>query len=207
MYPEEKLETHLCNFRAKIVPNSSVLYFQTNNKIKILNDPNYISSTSISSTFDGNYIVIDYEYGVSTAYKVIYKKGKPKRLSFINDFITEVDAISSINGKDFICSTCLKNKIFIWDFIRAIIIQTLEFPEDIKGTTFDEDNGFLWCWSETTLYLNSVNGTIILKTSPPDGIIRAYGAYDKSITLIGNGGVEGIAFYGQSSHTIMLKPL
>ncbi|KAH0794652.1 Beige/BEACH domain containing protein [Histomonas meleagridis] len=206
VYKTENCSTFICQFKSQILPKSTVLRIQIGGVPLILEDSSFLSAVSINSSMNGNYLVIDHDFGVSSVYRVLYKKKKkPFDIMFLNYFVANTKPSSAIDETDYLCATSFEKKVVLWDFIRSVIIKVIEFDEIINGCAFDEDNGYLWCWSENTLFLCSVNGTVFLKTNPQCGIDRAYGASDKAIMIVGKDEKEFEVFYGQSSNSLVTK--
>jgi len=128
-----------------------------------------VFATSLMISNNGLFIVIDYEFGLSRVYRVLYSHGTPCSLSFINDFSWKSNPSSVISGTHWICSTAVQNQLVMWEIFSGTIHHTLEFNEKIYALCFDEEYG-TWVATETKGYFISINGNIISEIDLPEEV-------------------------------------
>lgn len=121
----------------------------------------YGFAESISVSIDGVFFVIDFAFGITRAYKVIYSQGNPTRAKCLCEFSAGAKPISSVSGHDWICATASGNILAFWEIISGTVHRLLKFDADITALSFDESSAFVWIAIENKAIIIGINGKTI----------------------------------------------
>ncbi|EAY13190.1 hypothetical protein TVAG_097580 [Trichomonas vaginalis G3] len=126
-------------------------------------DPLLVFSCGLSLSVNGMFLVVDFEFGLSRTYRILYTDGLPSSIQMITEFSWGGRPSSCISGVDWIVATATENHIFIWEIFSASIHCDLEFNEKIEGLGIDEENGGMYVATEHQCFYYSINGVLMCK--------------------------------------------
>lgn len=120
----------------------------------------YGLAENINVSRDGVFFVVDFAFGLTVAYKVIFSKGNPIAAQKISKFSAGAHPISTVSGQDWICATATGNKLVLWEIITGTIHRIMYFDTPINAVAFDEPIYYLWAASEDKITVVGLNGHI-----------------------------------------------
>jgi WD40 repeat protein len=110
------------------------------------------------------FVVIDFEFGVSRTYRIVYSDGIPTGFRFVNDFSMKLVPRSIVSDSFWVAATASVNTLVIWEIFGGTIHRVVEFDEKITNIAFDECFG-VWVATVTHIFFVSVNGDVIASSS------------------------------------------
>lgn len=118
----------------------------------------YASNLSVSE--NGILLCVDYEFGQTTVYKIIYTSNFPVSFDLVAKLSWESGSPrSTVSGIDWLCATTLDNTLVIWNVFTRRIHRMLTLPSQILFTAFDELVSGLWVVTNEKISFMDVNGT------------------------------------------------
>jgi hypothetical protein len=184
--PISKLRHYTCQMKTGMINSNKqkpVLYLTSNETITLFNS-DYSHITSISASYDCSFAVIDYNFGVTIAYKICYKKDVISKLTELGSLLTSTNTVSSISSDYFLCSSVSKNYITLWNFMNCTVHRIIEVPFYCAGSIFDLGEGYIWVFGQTQLALITVNGTICSMINLSDTITNLVPRPNRSATVL-----------------------
>lgn len=150
-------------------------------KLAIVNnstDKEYYSDTnflyghaeSISVSTDGVYFAIDFAFGLTRAYKVIFSRGAPTSVRCLSEFSAGASPISAISGREWMCATASGKILVLWEIITGTVHRVLTFDAPVSAVAFDERLCAVWAGVAQQAVFVSLNGTILGETMLPSCI-------------------------------------
>jgi len=139
----------------------SLLNKQTGHVYYSQQDALLVYSNGISVSDNGVFLVIDFEFGLTRAYRIVYENYNPSCLNMISDFSWSSEPKSTVSGIDWICFTSIENKLVMWDIIGGIVHRFSTFEEEIRFLSLDEEFGAIWVVFGAKVILISINGDLI----------------------------------------------
>jgi len=129
---------------------------------------------SLSLSVNGMFLVVDFEFGLSRSYRILYENSLPNNISVISDFSWSGKPLSVISGIDWIVATARKDHVLLWDLFSSSVHRDLLFNENIEAVAMDEENSSLWIVTATVAYYFSINGELLAKTSMPQHVTSLF---------------------------------
>lgn len=119
-------------------------------------------SKSISVSRNGMFISVDFAFGVTHVYRVIYSKSIPQSIKFLSDFSCNISPLSVVDGTNFLCCTAIKYQLVLWDIFDGYIHTVVGFNDSGEITSISHDQDFgIWAATEKSIYYVSINGQIL----------------------------------------------
>lgn len=109
---------------------------------------------------NGLFVAVDYEFGLTQVYRILYENQCPKSLKMINDFGWKSSPDSVISGKHWLCATAVDSLAVFWEIFTGEIHRKRQFDTKIRAISMDEEVG-VWIATKNELYFLSVNNEII----------------------------------------------
>ena len=187
----------LANGSIYVKKNTPALYIYTKEKEEpiTLFKSEYTQVVSLSASSDSQFIVIDYNFGISAVYQICYKRGELTGINEVGSIITEQGSVSSISSEYMLCATVQKNILMIWDFMKQTIHRVVEFPFHCLASVFDENDGYIWIWGKTEIALVTINGTFCSMYSFDNQILNVKPRVDLSAyVLLEDSTIERVEF-------------
>ncbi|KAK8890144.1 hypothetical protein M9Y10_034904 [Tritrichomonas musculus] len=153
----------------------SIIDFSSNmkrksTKILCYHDKFFALSRSICVSINGIFISVDFEFGITRVYRILYQKGIPNSIVLISDFSSSMSPISVINGNKWICATASLSQLVLWNIIDGTIHRVLNFGSSkITALSMDEESG-VWVATENKGYFISINGEILAQIELPEEV-------------------------------------
>ncbi|KAH0786455.1 Beige/BEACH domain containing protein [Histomonas meleagridis] len=116
----------------------------------------YAESVSVSK--NGIFFVINFTFGLTKAFKVIFKNNVPTSAKFISEFSVGPKPKSVISGIDWICATASLSKLVLWEMITGTTHRVIEFDDPISDLTFYEVSGLIWIGVGEMIVFLGING-------------------------------------------------
>ena len=135
--------------------------------------PLYGLAGSISASIDGVFFVIDFAFGITRAYKVIFSGGNPVQAKCISTFSIGSRPISSISGYDWICASASSNRLALWEIITGTVHRLIDFDSLITALSFNESGYYIWVAVSNKIEIVGVNGNILSEKVIEDDVITA----------------------------------
>lgn len=126
-------------------------------------DPFLVFACGLSLSVNGMFLVVDFEFGLSRTYRILYTEGTPSSVQMITEFSWGGRPSSCISGVDWIVATATENHVFIWEIFSASIHCDMTFNEKIEGIGIDEENGGIYVATEHQCFYYSINGVLMCK--------------------------------------------
>ncbi|OHT02675.1 hypothetical protein TRFO_30173 [Tritrichomonas foetus] len=121
----------------------------------------YGLAESISVSIDGVFFVIDFAFGITRAYKVIFSSGNPQRAKCISEFSAGAKPKSSVSGHDWLCATASGKRLAFWEIITGTVHRLIKFDSTITAVAFDESGYYVWVAVGKKIYIIGINGSIL----------------------------------------------
>lgn len=130
----------------------------------------YGHAESISVSTDGVYFAIDFAFGLTRAYKVIFSRGVPTSARCLSEFSAGASPISAISGREWICATASGKILVLWEIITGTVHRVLTFDAPVSAVAFDERSCGVWAGVAQRAVFVSLNGTMLGETTLPSPI-------------------------------------
>lgn len=121
----------------------------------------FYSSTNISVSTNGLFILVDYKFGMSRVYRIFYKDEKPYQIHTASIFSFTNKPKSCISGTDWVVCSSVSQKLIIWNIFTSTIHRIINFSTNINYIVLDEHISSLWVFTEIKIYFYTINGTKI----------------------------------------------
>ena len=95
-------------------------------------------ASHINTSLNGLFVCIDYEFGATHIFKIIYSNGIPSSLEPVSLFSFETQPKSVVSGIDCVCASFTNKRICIWNANSGEIIRKIESDKKILHIAFDE---------------------------------------------------------------------
>ena len=145
----------------------------------------YGLAESISVSVDGVFFVIDFAFGITRAYKVIFSSGTPTRAKCISEFSAGAKPKSSVSGHDWVCATASGKRLAIWEIITGTVHRLIKFDSLITAVAFDESHYYIWVAVSKKVKIIGINGIILGEQEVPDCITAMMHIDRKKTTFCG----------------------
>ncbi|OHS96246.1 hypothetical protein TRFO_37602 [Tritrichomonas foetus] len=139
---------------------------QGNFKVKIFSviDHFFFYTKSINISSNGLFAVVDFDFGISRVYRILYTNDHPYGIQFACDFSFTKPVKSIISGSFSLVASLMTNQIILWDASNASIHRIIKLNEPIKIFNFDESDG-IWIASNSRISYFSFNAELIAEIS------------------------------------------
>ena len=127
-------------------------------------DPLLVFACSLSLSVNGMFLVVDFEFGLSRSYRILYENQLPSSIKMITDFSWTGRPQSAISGVDWIVATAHDDHVVIWEVFTGSVHRDIHFDESIENIAIDEENGGIYVLTTTYAYYYSINGYEMAKT-------------------------------------------
>ena len=132
---------------------------------RVLRDNYFAFASSIRATANGVFLAIDYEFGLTRVYRIIYVDDVPDRLNLLSDFSWSGACKSVISGVHWVCATARQVHVVLWDIVTGTVLRDFK-PEPFTTVTaidIDETCGDFWLATEKCGYVFNVNGYLMAR--------------------------------------------
>jgi hypothetical protein len=106
------------------------------------------------------FLVVDFEFGMTRTYRMVYANGKPDAVCFISDFSWNDIPRSVVSGVHWIIATAAVDYLVLWEIFSGAIHRSVGTNGKIIDLAFDEEHG-VWAATATEVQLYSINGELI----------------------------------------------
>jgi hypothetical protein len=120
----------------------------------------FVNSIAVSD--NKCFLVLDFVFGLTRIYRILYKNFAPMDLQQLSDVSWLVKPTSVISGFHLIAATVMKKVLVLWDAITGSIHRKIEFEGVIDFVAMEEEVG-IWVIAKESITLLSINGELIAK--------------------------------------------
>jgi len=92
---------------------------------------------AISASSNGLFIVIDFKFGESRAYRILYENDLPNDITLLSSFSSPSLPRSTVSGADWLRATAYRNKVVMWDILCGIVHRTITMESSVIKASFD----------------------------------------------------------------------
>ena len=190
----------------------SILLKSSDKKVFTIHNNFLFFAESIAISANKMFVVVDFEFGLSRCYQIVYKAELPSELLQISEFAWKGSPVSAISGVHWLVATFVRNMLVLWDMFGGVIHRTFSFGSKITAIAFDEHYG-VWVATPNQGYFVSVNGEILATRKLPEEITKI-GAFqhhdvqhDRYAVCGTSSGSIYLAMVRFDTHTIDVKVL
>jgi len=130
----------------------------------------FVYGSSLNVSHNGAFLVVDFQFGMSKVFRIIYNDSFPSTLVSVSSFNWESTPKSAISGTDWLCASAFCNTLVLWNVFSSLIHRVVEFKDDIRALSFDEVSSLLWLSASTHCFVLNMNGEILSKSKFDDTI-------------------------------------
>jgi hypothetical protein len=120
----------------------------------------FVNSITVSD--NKCFLVLDFVFGLTRIYRILYKNFAPAELQQLSDISWLVTPTTVISGFHLIAATLMKRVLVLWDAITGSIHSKIEFEDVIDFVAMDEEVG-IWVIAKGSITLLSINGELLAK--------------------------------------------
>lgn len=125
-------------------------------------DHAFDQALSVATSQNGLFLVVDFSFGETRAYRVIYENDLPSGLMVLNTFATPCAPRSAVSGSNWLCATLFNNKVVLWDIFNGLIHRTITFNCHVFLALFDVPQSHVWVLcDDNKIYCYTVNATFL----------------------------------------------
>jgi hypothetical protein len=120
----------------------------------------FVNSITVSD--NKCFLVVDFVFGLTRIYRILYKNFAPVDLQRLSDVSWLFRPTSVISGFHLIAATVMKRVVVLWDAIIGSVHRKIEFEDVIDFVAMDEEVG-IWVIAKGSIFLLSINGELVAK--------------------------------------------
>ena len=190
----------------------SILLKSSDKKVFTIHNNFLFFAESIAISTNKMFVVVDFEFGLSRCYQIVYKAELPSELLQISEFPWKGSPVSAISGVHWLVATFVRNMLVLWDMFGGVIHRTLSFSSKITAIAFDEHYG-VWVATPSQGYFVSVNGEILATRKLKEEITKIAAfqhhdvQHDRYAVCGTSSGAIYLAMVRFDTHTIDVKVL
>ena len=131
----------------------------------VLRDHYFAFASSIYTSDNGLFLSIDYEFGLTRVYRIVYVSDVPDSVHLLSDFSWSGLCESVLSGVHWVCATARQVHVVVWDIVTGTVLRDFK-PEPFTTVTaidMDEASGVVWMATEKCGYVFNVNGHTITR--------------------------------------------
>ncbi|OHT08123.1 hypothetical protein TRFO_23489 [Tritrichomonas foetus] len=154
-----QLSSRVCSNSSIHVEKGSltlILTHLTNKKTQFDHYFTFASSLDVSS--NGLFLSIDFEFGLTRIWRIIYEDKHPISLRSLSDFNWSTKPASKISGMNFICASMFKNDVVLWEIMNGTVHRRLKFSTKVTSIAIDDEFGAVWVATVGIYYFITLNG-------------------------------------------------
>jgi hypothetical protein len=128
----------------------------------------FVFSRSVCGSRDGMFICVDYKFGLTMAFRVLYDKGQPASICPISELSYDGRGFSRVNGHHGLIATAFDKSVVLWEIFGGTIHRI--FDCGCKVTAIDCDGSFVWIAAGSKGSVYDVNGDLVGNFSCEDNV-------------------------------------
>lgn len=145
----------------------------------------YGHAVSISVSWEGTVFAIDFAFGLTRVYKVVFSKGIPVTAKCLSEFSAGASPVSSVSGRNWVCATASGKILVLWEIISGTVHRVLNFEREISAVAFDEVSFSVWAAVHNRIVLVGLNGVIVAETQLSQNVTALTRMEDNSSVICG----------------------
>ena len=124
----------------------------------------YGHAISISVSSDSVFFAIDFAFGLTRVYKVIFSKGIPVTANCLSEFSAGSSPKSSVSSHEWVCATASGTILVLWEIVSGTVHRVIHFEDTVSAVSFDESSSSVWAAIGSRIVLIALNGAILAET-------------------------------------------
>ena len=122
---------------------------------------------AMSASSNGLFIVVDFKFGESRAYRIVYENDLPNDIMLLSSYSSPSLPRSTVSGVDWLCATAYDNKVVMWDILSGIVHRTIPMESNVLKASFDTKQSSIWIALHKKAFVYSINGTFLASVDTP----------------------------------------